>query len=429
MSESAANTKEPRKPNELVVRTTGNRVAIQGYLDSGGMRRVLSAMYKAIHDKGYSDIELDFSDCTRAGSGAMLGIMAQTRRHLRAGVDTYLKLPQRKDLRRLFLNTNWAHLIDFRSFEESDYKGSLHIPALRYRDGSEQYEAVSAIMSVLLGALPDFDRSHFRSIEWSLNEITDNVLNHSESPDGGFVQLTNFTKIRVIQITVCDAGVGIPQTIREGHPEITSDQEALDRAIREGITRDKGVGQGNGLYGSWRIARISKGGFFINSGNASLISTEKIQLHASRENIPYLGTVVSLKIKHAVPHSLEEALQFEGKIHKPVDLIELKYEEDESGNIPFILIDEAKGLGTRTSGVPVRTKLENLSHMVEDKKIVVDFNGIHLVSSSFADEVFGKLFADVGPMAFVNKFEFRNIDPLVESLIDLAIKQRFAIKH
>jgi len=47
---------------------------------------------------------------------------------------------------------------------------------------------------------------------------------------------------------------------------------------------------------------------------------------------------------------------------------------------------------------------------LDKNKIVIDFEGIHLISSSFADEVFGKLFFDLGPLDFSNKLELRNLD-------------------
>jgi hypothetical protein len=62
-------------------------------------------------------------------------------------------------------------------------------------------------------------------------------------------------------------------------------------------------------------------------------------------------------------------------------------------------------------------------------KIYIDFEGIPLISSSFADEVFGKLFAEVGPLGFMQKFEFLNLSQTVRQLIDKAIAQRIATTH
>lgn len=49
-----------------------------------------------------------------------------------------------------------------------------------------------------------------------------------------------------------------------------------------------------------------------------------------------------------------------------------------------------------------------------------------LISSSFADEVLGKLFLQFGPVAFTQKFEIVNTVETVQSLINLAIKKRLA---
>jgi hypothetical protein len=77
-----------------------------------------------------------------------------------------------------------------------------------------------------------------------------------------------------------------------------------------------------------------------------------------------------------------------------MNVIELKYESTDEGNI--------------------------------SKKVIVDFRDIKLVSSSFADEVFGKLFIELGPLEFSAKLELKNIDPIVKLLIDRAIVQRMA---
>src|SRR3546814_3921186 len=91
-----------------------------------------------------------------------------------------------------------------------------------------------------LGAIPDLARSDFAALEWSINEITDNVIVHSESPIGGLVQVSTFVRNqKVVEYIVADAGLGIPATLRSGRPEIGTDTDALDRAIREGVTRDK----------------------------------------------------------------------------------------------------------------------------------------------------------------------------------------------
>lgn len=110
----------------------------------------------------------------------------------------------------------------------------------------------------------------------------------------------------------------------------------------------------------------------------------------------------------------------------PVDMIELKYEATADGNISFLLKEESVSFGSRPAGTPVRKKLKNLVGFLEGNRVVVDFSDIHLVSSSFADEVFGKLFLELGPVEFSTKLELKNIDPIVKLLVEKAIIQRMA---
>lgn len=67
--------------------------------------------------------------------------------------------------------------------------------------------------------------------------------------------------------------------------------------------------------------------------------------------------------------------------------------------------------------------------MAQGSKVIADFQDVPLVSSSFADEVFGKLFVEIGPLSFMQTFEFRAIVPTVRKLIDKAIAQRIAASH
>ena len=262
-----------------------------------------------------------------------------------------------------------------------------------------------------------------RAIEWSINEITDNVLNHSESNVGGIVQVTNHIRSEQIEFTVCDCGLWIPATLRAWHKEIKSDQEALGRAIREGITRASSLGQGNGLYGTWRITRKSLSNFQIYSNYATLQSNDS-SVSVGGSDIPFSGTLVTARIGYGEEIDLSDALVIRGKPHTPSDYIDHHFEEDQDGNRSFVLLDESDGFGSRSAGGSVRQKLENLVRCINERRVLNDFSGINLVSSSYADEVFGELFLELGPIKFSKSIEFRKIDPLVRDLVDKAIVQR-----
>jgi hypothetical protein len=238
------------------------------------------------------------------------------------------------------------------------------------------------------------------------------------------IQVTAQRTRKRVDFVVGDAGIGIANSLRAAHPKISSDVDALSQAIQEGVTRDKSVGQGNGLFGSYRLAVMSKGSFSINANHATLYYADSTGMHSKREPIPVNGSMVTCCIDYSNPLLLDQALRFSDRPHDPVDRIELKYEGESDGTVLFNLVEESSSLGSRVAGTRVRTKLLNLAEVSPNRQIIVDFSGVRIISSSFADEVFGKIFVELGPVAFSARLSLRNVDTTVRMLIDKAIMQR-----
>lgn len=93
----------------------------------------------------------------------------------------------------------------------------------------------------------------------------------------------------------------------------------------------------------------------------------------------------------------------------------------------FLLRDECTSFGSRVSGKPVRQKLHNIIKMTGSRLINIDFGGVPVISSSFADEAFGKLFLQLGPIRFMQRVHLVNTIDTVESLINRAIEQRMKV--
>lgn len=409
------------------IKRTNNRIEIAG--DLRDFHFLLAQIHQCIENAGYEDVVLDMSECTSAFQNSMLSVCAQVMAYRKAGIGFELIPPRATKLLNLFKNTNWGYLLDPKRFDPSSFRGHTRIPATQYQTPEEQQSAVNKIVNVMLGALPDLERSDFAAFEWAINEITDNVLVHSESPIGGLVQVSTFEKgTKSIQFVVADAGIGIPTSLRSGYPDIRSDTEALDCAIREGVTRDTRIGQGNGLYGSYRVCSKSKGHFQIDSGHARLeYKAHQEQLGISNQSIPYSGTLVAATIDFSDPELLQDALQFNGAKYTPVDYVECKYEGFDGGPIVFVLADECTSFGSRVSGKPIRQKLYNIIKMTRQSPIEIDFTGIPVISSSFADEAFGKLFLQLGPVKFMQCIRLINTMDTVEGLINKAIAQRMKV--
>lgn len=408
------------------IESDGNKIEIIGRFGMMDFHRVLAALHNMTTKRGYQDIVLDFGACTAAFSGPMISLCTAIGALRYDGVDVDLRLPNKRELANLFKNASWAYLIDPGAFQESTYKSNIHLPAIQFSSPREQQNAVNRMVDRILGSLPDLRRGDLAAIEWSLNEITDNVLTHSQSRVGGVVQLSHMRTRRRVEFAVSDAGLGIPHTLRAGHPGIRSDPEALDRAIREGVTRDRSLGQGNGLFGTFQITRISEGYFHVHSGYARLDFDDGV--HIRTESIPCKGTLVVACIDLSKRAALQEALRFGGELHRPVDYVETHYESRSADELIFSLHEEAASLGSRFAGEPVRTKLENIAKMSPGARIIIDFSQVPICSSSFADEVFGKLFVALGAIEFMRRFELRGLSSTVRSLVDRAIMQRSTLE-
>jgi anti-sigma regulatory factor (Ser/Thr protein kinase) len=255
-------------------------------------------------------------------------------------------------------------------------------------------------------------------LEWAVNEITDNVITHANSRVGGFL-ICNKISDNILEFTVADAGIGILRSLGGD-----TDQEALERAIQEGVTRNTKTNQGNGLYGTYRLALVSSGIFVLRSGHGNLFVTKDGGMHIKSDNVLYQGTYVVCQVDLSRPDLVERALVIGGRSHTiGFDYIE-RVHETEGGELRVSANEICKTFGSRQSGFEARRYLENLLEMQSGVSVIIDFDDIHVISSSFADEVFGKLFLGLGPMNYMRRIKLINTASTIDGLIDRAITLR-----
>jgi anti-anti-sigma regulatory factor len=404
-----------------MIRSEGNKIIFEGNLRTE-TRLALVCIFQLTQKLGYLDVILDFSGVTYVDADLMLPLSSYAAYYRMNQIDFSLVEPVDPKLKRLFTNTNWAHFIDPQKYVRNEQRRSNNLPALQFLDGDAQHNVVNQAMDILMETIKVQERTQLKALEWALNEITDNVLNHAESPIGGLVQIQSFPSRNRVSFYVADAGLGIPFTLRRAIPSITSDADALDRAIREGVTRNSATNQGNGLFGTFKCCEESNGSLVILSNHAVLKYDGK-GLSVKADNVPFRGSFISATIDYSTERLLEKAFVFKGKVHEPAnDYIDMHYTQVED-KILFEVEKEVEGFGSREFGRRARQKIDNI---LIDKKnaILFDFSGIPLISSSFADEVFGKLFAELGAMEFMRRCSFQSVDATVRRLIDKAISQR-----
>lgn len=396
------------------------------------IRHIFGQCEHLVDFRGYSDLHIDASAVELAFPEAMLPLASLMQRYREDGVRVHLTLPRFRTTAQLWVNCNWAHIID-PTFPTSERDNGRDLPAQVFDTGPTQFQLVNRAIDRVLRTTTQLERAHLSALEWALNEITDNVLVHSVSTDrdianqrigAGLMQVSIRRRLQEIEFVVADSGFGIPHSLRTCLNPHLDDRSALTEAIKEGVTR--GTGMGNGLYGSYQICATSGGAFTINSGKAFLAWLRSGEVLVRPETRPFPGTAITAVICYAQPLVLERALQFKGRPHTPVDVIETTYEADDEGVIVFPLANEAEALGSRRCALDVRTKLQNLITMAKATRAVIDMTDVPLLSSSFADEVFGKMALVLGREDFEQQVVFRACSETNRALIARAVDARLA---
>src|SRR5690606_21784323 len=130
------------------------------------------------------------------------------------------------------------------------------------------------------------------------------------------------------------------------------------------------------------------------------------------------GTLVTVTLPTGAEINVSEALWG----HVPVPAFEPQYVTDHG--VRFVVAMEASNFGNRHTGERLRNKLSNLATLHEDEPVIVDFDGIDLMSASFADEFIAKLVKQHGHVRFFGRFRFLNLSEFAATTLDQVIAQR-----
>ena len=246
-------------------------------------------------------------------------------------------------------------------------------------------------------------------INWCIAEIMDNVLTHSGS-HYGLVMAQIHQSTQHIAFGIYDSGVGIYKTLNSSKHRPRSELDALSIAIQEGTS--DGKGQGNGLYGLYQIVKNNMGRLTITSGHSSLMMDGTGEIKHF-DHLPYIdddhcGTLVDFQLDLRKNINMQEAFRtiggFSG-IDMRID--NMLSEEDEM--VHYRILEVAQGTATRQSGFGLRTDIKNTFERTK-RRIILDFEGIQNVSSSFIDELIAKLVLDFGFVAFNQIFTIINMN-------------------
>lgn len=377
-------------------------------------------LFGEIDNHNSKHITLDMSAVERAypnGVMPLIVVVEQYRREM--GVEFDLVLPVNESCRRSFVDSNWAgYLAPNQGHPVGERLNALH----RFSDDGALNDLVNAEIRQILRSAT-FAPGVLQSFEWALNEVAGNILIHSEQ-SVGWIQVSVHPSTHHMAIVVADGGIGIPEPIRKAFPSavLLRDEDAIAYALKEGITSKPEFGQGKGLTGTLEIVKKSAGGRLSIHSRKGVVEWIGEKLAIKGDFPPFPGTLVDIQFDINQPIDIETALW--GRVPAYPFNESLFGEDTPSGLMRLKLADQASGFGNRVTGQKIRTVIENLLATAPGDVLEIDFAGVDLLASSFADEVFGKLAVSLGIVGFSSRLRFVGLNKFCQGIIDDVVQSR-----
>lgn len=307
------------------------------------------------------------------------------------------------------------------------YETPLTNNVWRYRDEGEAQKLADRFVDALVDAVR-CENGVVDTFNWCLYEVMDNVFQHSGA-DQGFVMMQIHKERRKCVIAIGDTGSGIQLSLaRSTDPGVDRSQLpeahlAIAYAIQQGVTSKGKSNQGNGLFGLKSASEINGGHLRIASGRG-VWHSDVTKLSGTDRSRPVLdheahhATIVDWQLDCAQPVRIQDALGARVAGESFLEGIETP-----EGYHRVAVLELEESLGSRAKGAEVRNRLSNYISAGAEF-VVLDFAGVGVISSSFADEVLGKLAVDLGELEFRRRIFVDSASPTNRSLIERAIALR-----
>ena len=144
----------------------------------------------------------------------------------------------------------------------------------------------------------------------TLSEVCQNIVEHAGR--GGWVMVQTYKwqrrlGRRVVQIAVCDAGLGFRQSLESLPGRIVDDRwddaAALEEAVIKGVSRHRDRGRGQGLAGARRYVGRWDGKLSVRSGTAriAIVPSWDDDPPLAEKLAPFAGSQVLVTIPERLP--------------------------------------------------------------------------------------------------------------------------------
>ena len=150
-------------------------------------------------------------------------------------------------------------------------------PVARSEDVHEVVERIQQKAQAILVRELNLDPQATMRFAMTLSEVCQNIVEHAGRGGWVAVQTYNWKQRlgrRVVQIAVCDAGIGFRKSLEGAHARRMTDRwddgMALEDALIRGVSRFRDPGRGQGLAGVRKYVHKWTGKLSIRSGTARI---------------------------------------------------------------------------------------------------------------------------------------------------------------
>lgn len=293
---------------------------------------------------------------------------------------------------------------EYRNSEELEFLINLIIPTL--------YKKVISQQNVLL------------ALEYCLSELMDNVHRHS-GERCGFMMYSLQSASNRIAIGIADQGKGIKSSFIATKYQPASASDAISLAMQKGVTSSPD-GAGNGLWTTTELITANSGRLTITSGGGAIFYNRQLRRAESYDQLQtadpdWPGTHIDFQLDF---HTPIDFTRLWGDIPAPIN-IRCENLEDDASRVVIKVAEQSIGTSTRASGAEVRALASNIL-INQDQDVVLDFSGITMISSSFADEAVAKVLADKRFPSASSRFKTHGTTPTIDLIINDTLRSRTA---
>lgn len=170
----------------------------------------------------------------------------------------------------------------------------------------EEYPRVALGLTDALAERCQTDRVARNSIRIALDELTENVLHHAESPIGGFAAAQGWPKRGAFEIGIVDLGIGIRASLAKNpaYAGLSGDVEAIQTALQPRVTSTPDRNLGVGLFVTRLLLASNGGTLAVRSGIGAVYTG--IRERALTRDVSFPGTMVALRARTDRPLNINE---------------------------------------------------------------------------------------------------------------------------